>query len=170
MGLVTKSVVAIDTGQMGAAVLLNAYELIIHDWVGPKEAWKWLSDMYFSYSIEAFVIENVHAISYAVTNMETGRKEHHSQKGSANFKFGENFGMWQMAVYALNKEPILVNPQTWQSILPAKKSKSDKPSFEIAKKLYPKAPLIYKSKHHGRSDAIMLGHWFLTSYSKGKNG
>jgi hypothetical protein len=166
---IKKGVVGVDPGGTGAGVMLYASEIVVHDWVGPKEAFNWLCDMCLYYPVALVCIEKVHAISYVVTDMNTGLKKRMSQKGTINFNFGENYGYWQMAaIAATGRSPILVSPQTWQAGLPMqKKSVNDKPGFEIARRLYPAAPLQFKSKHHNRADALLIARWGENELKKG---
>jgi len=160
-------VIGIDPGLTGAATFLSDNELDIYDWEGPESAFLWLQEKVCLWGAEVIAIEHVWAMSYVKTDMKTGRTSRMSQKGSANFKFGENFGMWQMACVALGVSPVLVLPRTWQAgVVPRKKNKSDKPSFFVAKELFKDAPLKFKTKHHNRADALLIAKWAKDKYMK----
>lgn len=85
----------------------------------------------------------------------------HSMPGqgvSSTFLFGENFGWWQGVLQAMKIPFETKLPQAWQKGFDIKKSKSDaKPSLEIARRLFPEAPLNLK-KHHNRADALLIAY------------
>lgn len=77
---------------------------------------------------------------------------------SSTFNFGENYGWWQGVLQGLKIPFETKPPQEWQKGFDIKKSKSDaKPSLEIARKTFPKAPLNLK-KHHNRADALLIAY------------
>ena len=154
------AVIGIDPGITGAATLLTNGEAIVHDWESLPLAFEVLCEWKVFFDVRLAMIEDVHAISYVKTDMKTGKTKRFSQKGTSNFKFGENAGMWKGLLTGLALPYECVTPQAWQSgVIPKKKSKSDKPSFKVAKELYPNAPLEYVSKHHNRADSIMIARY-----------
>ena len=83
----------------------------------------------------------------------------HSMRGqgvSSTFSFGENFGWWQGILQALEIPYKLISPQDWQKgLVPKKEKKSEKPGLEVARAVFPMAPLDLK-KHHNRADALLI--------------
>lgn len=83
----------------------------------------------------------------------------HSMPGQgvvSTFSFGENFGWWQGVLGAIGVPYVFVRPQDWMKRFSLQKSSpSDKPGLEVARKLFPEAPLSLK-KHHNRADALLI--------------
>ena len=83
----------------------------------------------------------------------------HSMPGqgvASTFNFGENFGWWQGLLTGFGISYSLVRPQDWMKKYSLQKSSpSDKPGLELARKLFPEAPLGLK-KHHNRADALLI--------------
>lgn len=75
----------------------------------------------------------------------------------STFSFGENYGWWQGVLMALRIPFLKVRPQDWQKNLVPKKGASDKPSLEVARQLFPDAPLGRK-KDHNRADALLIAY------------
>lgn len=76
----------------------------------------------------------------------------------STFNFGMNYGWWQGVLTGLGIPYITIRPQEWQKgLVPKKENKSDKPSLEVARSMFPDAPLSRK-KDHNRADAILIGH------------
>ena len=83
----------------------------------------------------------------------------HSMPGQgvvSTFSFGENFGWWQGVLGSLCIPYTTIRPQDWMKKYSLQKSSSsDKPGLEVARKLFPEAPLRLK-KHHNRADALLI--------------
>ena len=83
----------------------------------------------------------------------------HSMPGQgvvSTFSFGENFGWWQGVLGSLGIPYTTIRPQDWMKKYSLhKSSSSDKPGLEVARKLFPEAPLRLK-KHHNRADALLI--------------
>ena len=83
----------------------------------------------------------------------------HSMPGQgvvSTFSFGENFGWWQGVLETLEIPYTTIRPQDWMKKYSLQKSSaSDKPGLEVARKLFPEAPLRLK-KHHNRADALLI--------------
>ena len=83
----------------------------------------------------------------------------HSMPGQgvvSTFSFGENFGWWQGVLGSLGIPYATIRPQDWMKKYSLQKSSaSDKPGLEVARKLFPEAPLRLK-KHHNRADALLI--------------
>ena len=83
----------------------------------------------------------------------------HSMPGQgvvSTFSFGENFGWWQGVLGSLGIPYTTIRPQDWMKKYSLQKSSaSDKPGLEVARKLFPEAPLSLK-KHHNRADALLI--------------
>ena len=83
----------------------------------------------------------------------------HSMPGQgvvSTFSFGENFGWWQGVLGSLGIPYTTIRPQDWMKKYSLQKSSSsDKPGLEVARKLFPEAPLRLK-KHHNRADALLI--------------
>lgn len=83
----------------------------------------------------------------------------HSMPGQgvvSTFSFGENFGWWQGVLGSLGIPYTTIRPQDWMKKYSLQKtSASDKPGLEVARKLFPEAPLHLK-KHHNRADALLI--------------
>ena len=74
----------------------------------------------------------------------------------STFSFGENFGWWQGVLGSLGIPYTTSRPQDWMKKYSLQKSSaSDKPGLEVARKLFPEAPLRLK-KHHNRADALLI--------------
>jgi crossover junction endodeoxyribonuclease RuvC len=76
------------------------------------------------------------------------------------FSFGQNFGWWLGMLEAFNVPTILVRPQAWQKALgvPKKAAKTDKPSLDVARRLFPSVDL-HRKKDHGKADALLLAYY-----------
>ena len=83
----------------------------------------------------------------------------HSMPGQgvvSTFSFGENFGWWRGVLCSLGIPYTTIRPQDWMKKYSLhKSSSSDKPGLEVARKLFPEAPLHLK-KHHNRADALLI--------------
>ena len=83
----------------------------------------------------------------------------HSMPGQgvvSTFSFGENFGWWQGVLGSLGIPYTTIRPQDWMKKYSLQKSSaSDKPGLEVARTLFPEAPLHLK-KHHNRADALLI--------------
>lgn len=172
------TVIGVDPGmKTGTGALLHyntryaEYQFMFFDWSNAIECFNWIRKInhFIPQGKQLIVgIENVHSIPFIKTNYVTGEKEFRSQKGSVNFEFGRNAGLWEMASIACSAQYVFVSPQEWQSgvRLPKKKSKSDKPGFGYARQIFPHADLKFKTKHHNRADALLIALYTMLFYDK----
>jgi len=151
----------------GAVALMCGFEIDVRDWEGLHEMREQLAIWMMLYDIDKAGLEAVHAMSYLTRDRVSGDVYMKSQKGSANFDFGTNFGMWQGLLAGLGIEYELVSPNIWMSSynMPKKEKKSDKPALPIARNMFPGAPLKLK-KHHGRADALLIANWMRQRYGR----
>ena len=94
----------------------------------------------------AVVLEKVHSMP--------------KQGVSSTFKFGMAFGGAISVAKRFNSGMVMVTPQVWKKSL---KLSSDKlESLEMARNLFPNAPLTLK-KHNGRAEALLIAEWYRRS-------
>ena len=75
---------------------------------------------------------------------------------SSTFTFGQNYGWWKGFLQALDVSFKTIRPQDWgKGLVPKKGTITDKPGLDVARQIYPDAPLHLK-KHHNRADALLL--------------
>lgn len=88
-------------------------------------------------------------------------EEVHAMPGqgvASTFTFGTNFGWWKGFLTAMRIPFKTIRPQDWQKgLVPKRGAMTDKPSLEVARQLFPHAPLTRK-KDHNRADAILIAH------------
>ncbi len=151
--------IGIDPGGSGAFSLVYKREIDVVDWTGLDDAVLQLETWLMLYPIHSAAIEEVHARVY-LKRGANGRVTAQSQKGSSNFKFGMNFGMWQGMLKALGVPYELVPPSVWMGSynLRKKNSKSDKPALDLARDKYPGVDLRFK-KHHDRAESLLIAAW-----------
>ena len=142
----------IDPGKSGAAALITPSGVFTQDWRdGPLSAGT-LKDWNFFYGIHFAAIEKVHAMP--------------KQGVTSSFTFGANFGWWQGLLDGMSIPYVLVRPQEWQKgIVPKKDSLSSKPSFTVARRLFPDAELLGPrgAELDGRADALLIADWLRRS-------
>lgn len=140
-----KAYIGIDPGKSGAMALIAPGIQEIFDWTdGPTMA-NYLMFWKSVYNVKMTAVEKVHAMP--------------KQGVVSTFNFGANYGWWIGALDAFSLRFIEVSPRDWQKgIVPRKKTPSDKPSLEVARRLFPDAELHLK-KHHGRADALLIADW-----------
>jgi len=139
--------IGIDPGTKGAAVLINRNGYVDHvDFEdGFAAAARWFITTAALYSPALTVLESVHAMP--------------RQGVSSTFKFGRAAGWAQGILDGLCLPYLMVRPQEWQKgLIPRKTGAKDKPSLEVARRLFPTAPLNRK-KDHDRADAILLARY-----------
>ena len=104
----------------------------------------------------------VHAeISQAVDrqDMQGVIESVHSMPGqgvSSSFKFGIAFGMAIAIMERINCPWMLVTPQKWKKEMGLTADKDE--SLEMARKLWPNAPLARKMDN-GRAEALLMAEW-----------
>lgn len=94
----------------------------------------------------------------------------HGVSSSANFKFGENFGILQGIIGTMGIEPLTLAPQTWQKqvitvhdwVYNNKKDKDPKKTANKAlRRIFPHLDLRATSRstvfHDGLVDAVLIG-------------
>lgn len=79
-----------------------------------------------------------------------------AQGVASTFKFGIAFGMALAMTQRINAPTLMVTPQMWKKDLGLSKDKNK--SLELARDLWPTAPLARK-KDNGRAEALLLAHW-----------
>lgn len=83
----------------------------------------------------------------------------HSMPGqgvSSSFKFGMAFGMAIAIMERINCPWSLVTPQKWKKEMGLTSDKNE--SLEMARKLWPNAPLARKMDN-GRAEALLMAEW-----------
>ena len=80
------------------------------------------------------------------------------------FSFGYGVGLWIGMLTALKIPYTRVHPATWRRRVMNDMPKGKDANMVRAKELYPMADIRLK-KHHGRADAILIGHYGI-NYSK----
>ena len=83
----------------------------------------------------------------------------HSMPGqgvSSSFKFGIAFGMAIAIMERINCPWMLVTPQKWKKEMGLTADKDE--SLELARKLWPNAPLARKMDN-GRAEALLMAEW-----------
>jgi len=76
---------------------------------------------------------------------------------SSTFKFGMAFGGACSLARRFKTEVLMVTPQVWKKLLKLSSSKDE--SLEMARNLFPNAPLTLK-KHNGRAEALLISEFF----------
>ena len=147
----------VDPGKTGALAIISEDENFIHiiDWDEPPILWGNLTKFPNWAHTKMVVIEKVHSMP--------------GQGVSSSFKFGTNYGQWQMALSALSVPYAEITPQRWRKILdssvPTKPSKEDLRQFALRR--FPKATdFISKKRDEGRAEALIIA-LFAKSLIKG---
>jgi len=142
----------VDPGATGALAIINeeAKAIQIVDWDEPSELWGNLIKLPYWKDVKLVVLELVHAMP--------------KQGVSSSFKFGVNYGQWQMALAALEVPYVLITPQRWRKVLdssvPAKPEKEDLRQFALRR--WPEASgLLTRKGDHGRAEALIMALWGL---------
>lgn len=133
--------IGIDPGKTGAVAILDDKGNYINvlDF-GQKELMSALID--YAPVVKFAYLEKVHSMP--------------GQGVVSTFSFGENFGWWHGVLGSLGIPYTTIRPQDWMKKYSLQKSSaSDKPGLEVARKLFPEAPLRLK-KHHNRADALLI--------------
>ena len=140
--------VGIDPGASGAVAVLYEDGYAIAEDFGDMSS-QTLRHWNESFNVHLCAIEQVGAMpGQGVTSM---------------FNFGANLGWWRGVLDTLRIPYVLVRPQRWgkDCCVPPKKDKADKPSLEVARRMFPHVDLSRK-KDHGKADALLLAHWAKT--------
>ena len=133
----------IDPGKTGALAVIDSEGRFI-DVVDFEESFDYLAGSVEQHSANFHFayLEEVHSMP--------------KQGVASTFAFGQNYGWWKGVLQALRIPFKTVRPQDWQKgLVPKKNGLTDKPGLDVARQLYPEAPLNLK-KHHNRADAILL--------------
>lgn len=160
----TITTIGVDPGKTGAAALLVDGLFKDHfDYTMDGEVARNLEAWIMLYDIDIVILEKVQA------RPPKRVKGNIIREGATNsFNFGMNFGYWQGLFDAYSLSWRLVAPPTWQKgLIPKKRNEKDKPSLEVARRLFPGAPLAFK-KDHGRADAMLMAYWAYLSMTGGK--
>jgi len=136
----------VDPGQTGALAIINVKGEFIRffDWDEPTVLWNNLNSVSFWMDTKV-VLEKVHAMP--------------KQGVSSSFKFGVNFGQWQMALTALKVPYVIITPQRWRKVLdssvPAKPEKEDLRQFALRR--FPEASeFLSRKSDHNRAEALVM--------------
>jgi len=91
------------------------------------------------------------------------------QGRSSIFSFGRSTGTLE-TVLALHRIPIeIVQPSRWKQALGLNSNKED--ARALALRLYPAAAeQLRRKSDHGRAEALLLAHWFITRRTAGQVG
>ena len=142
----------VDPGATGALAIIDeeAKAIYMVDWAEPSELWGNLIKLPYWKDVKLVVLELVHAMP--------------AQGVSSSFKFGVNYGQWQMALAALEVPYVLITPQRWRKVLdssiPAKPEKEDLRQFALRR--WPEASgLLTRKGDHGRAEALIMALWGL---------
>jgi crossover junction endodeoxyribonuclease RuvC len=139
--------IGIDPGATGAIALLdeNGNFMTVFDYQGsPPTMWSLLQDLK-NVRIKLAVLEQVHSMP--------------KQGVATTFKFGTNYGIWQMACAAMGWPMELITPQRWRKILdssvPLKPTKEDLRQYALRR--WPEANNFLQRKgDHGRAEAMIM--------------
>jgi len=153
----SKFFVGVDPGATGAIAMMDEMGFIagVWDYPGDPHALRTLlvhiqGDCIYPDTtipkIELAVIEKVSAMpKQGVVSM---------------FKFGQNYGIWQMAIASMGWPYELITPQRWRQVLdssvPQKPSKDDLMIY--ARRRWPRFADEYltRKKDHGRCEAVLI--------------
>lgn len=82
-----------------------------------------------------------------------------------NFKMGQGFGLWQMALAAAGMSHTLVRPQRWKKTVLDGAPKTPQGEAAVAARLYPTVAHMLKGPKggiiEGRVDALLIAHFAL---------
>ena len=165
-----RAYIGIDPGYSqaspGAMALIEGRFIEVYDWTTEVEMCEQLKTWLVIYDVHCAALEEVHAQSYLTRDKRTGIVSAQSQKGSSNFNFGANYGFWRGVLLGLDVPFELVKPSEWMGSYNLRKkiNRKDKPSLDVAREMYPGAPLKYK-KNHGRADALLIATWLRKKYA-----
>lgn len=142
----------VDPGATGALAIISEEVKFVQvvDWAEPTELWSSLIKFPYWKDTKLVVLESVHSMP--------------KQGVSSSFKFGVNFGQWQMALAALEVPYVLITPQRWRKTLdssvPAKPEKEDLRQFALRR--FPEASdFLSRKGDHGRAEALIMALWGL---------
>jgi hypothetical protein len=145
----------VDPGKTGALGIINDEGKFIEvvDWSEPPELWSNLTRLPYWGNTRMVILEKVSARP--------------GQGVSSSFKFGTNYGQWQMALSALHVPYSLITPQRWRKILdssvPAKPEKEDLRQFALRR--FPEASEFLSRKgDHGRAEALIMALYARENY------
>ena len=148
----------IDPGATGAFGLIDTTDkfITVIDWSEPIELW---NNLHKFVSIDMWKDTKM-VVLEKVSSMP-------GQGVSSTFKFGINYGQWQMALAALGVPYVLITPQRWRKILdssvPAKPEKEDLRQFAIRR--FPDAiNFLSRKGDHGRAEALIMALFARENY------
>jgi crossover junction endodeoxyribonuclease RuvC len=144
------AVIGIDPGTTGAAALLvgGQYEAVL-DWRGNAETARTFALWVDVYQPLMVAIEKVHAFpNQGVVSVAT---------------FARSAGWWDGLLSFLDPPRREVLPKEWQRVIheadpDREMERSKHASLELARSLYPDAPLKLV-KHHNRAEALLIARW-----------
>ena len=147
----------VDPGRTGALALIdeNCRFVTVVDWDEPVGLWNKLFCISYWRETKLVVLEKVHSMP--------------RQGVSSSFKFGTNFGHWQMALAALGIPHVEITPQRWRKILdssvPTKPEKEDLRQFALRR--FPEASEFLSRKgDDGRAEAMVMALYARAIYVK----
>jgi crossover junction endodeoxyribonuclease RuvC len=113
-----KAYIGIDPGQSGAVALLPGDDPHrVEDWPGdPSAAAEVLKGWSIEYQVQLAALESVHAMP--------------KQGVSSTFRFGANWGTWQVILAALGLPYLMPRPTEWQKGL-VRKSDGPDPKSQV---------------------------------------
>lgn len=155
MGVIFEFFCGIDPGKTGAIACIDNDLHIIA-----------LAD--YDESPEGEFVETVSRIAYSSPIVYLEKV--HSMPGqgvSSTFNFGQSFGFIRGLLTAKGCKFFEVTPQSWQKGVVEKTEGVKKPSLDLARKLFPDAPLS-RQKDHNRADALIMAYKAMIDYKQGK--
>lgn len=148
----TKAAIGIDPGVNGAMALMTADAIVVVDWPGDISGYSSTLALWsMLWDIQLVALEKVHIMP------------RDSKRSGASFM--RHVGEIQAILKLAGLPYIEVLPQKWmKGLVPAKRSRSDKPSVEVVQRLYPQVPLAGPrgGVKDGRADAVLIAKWALT--------
>jgi hypothetical protein len=82
---------------------------------------------------------------------------------SSMFSMGDSFGACRAVVQTLGLDLTLVRPAKWKKELGLSREKDD--SMDMARRLFPDAPLDRK-KDHNRAEALLIAQWLQLTHER----
>lgn len=84
-----------------------------------------------------------------------------------NFKMGQGYGLWQMALAAVEIPHVMVRPQRWKKAVLDGAPKTPQGEAAVAARLYPSASEHFRGPKgglkEGRVDALLIAHYGILS-------
>lgn len=142
--------IGIDPGQSGAMAVIHGEYVSV---VTFSES-KYLETLRGFNARRAFSVCSMFAIVEHVGPMP-------KQGVTSTFKFGQNFGLIQGMLYAMNIPFELVRPQKWKKMFSCTSDKNT--SISVAQRLFPNVPLFAtprcRKPHDGMAEALLMAEY-----------